>query len=427
MAQLFANAARSTLTASITSSSTQLQINPADQALLPVATGADWFKVALEDSSGNLEYMKVQRAVGQSLLTITERATEDATKFPARSFVAGSLVELRMTAADLAASIAHPSVGTGAHAATAISVTPAGGISATTVQAALQELDTEKAAASDVATALDGKASTGANTFTGAQTLSGDATQDLEAMPRRQLRSTVGSSIRNLKASATGANALIAVTADEIVVRNSSGDPALLAGVSLSIDSAASGVNGLDTGAVASNTWYAIWVIWNGTTVAGLLSLSGTAPTMPSGYTHKTRVGWIRTDGTANKYPLAFVQDGRRVQYVPAGALTAYPQMFYGTTSGAQAVAVGSFCPTTACAIALSWGVAGTGSGGQIAVGPSAAAAVASSSGFAFLASSSNFFSSTNNCVMLLESTNIYVNSNNGNGFIGCTGWEDNL
>lgn len=144
MAQLFANAARSTLTASITSSSTQLQINPADQAFFPVATGADWFKVALEDSSGNLEYMFVQRAVGQSLLTITERATEDAAKFPARAFVSGSLVELRMTAADLASSIAHPSVGSGAHAASAISFTPVGGLTAATVEAALSELDTDK-------------------------------------------------------------------------------------------------------------------------------------------------------------------------------------------------------------------------------------------------------------------------------------------
>lgn len=197
MAQLFANAARSTLTASITSSSTQLQINPADQALFPVATGADWFKVALEDSSGNLEYMRVQRAVGQSLLTITERATEDATKFPARSFVAGSLVELRMTAADLASSIAHPSVGTGAHAATAISVTAAGGISATTVQAALQELDTEKANAADVTTALDGKASTGANTFTGAQTLPGNAANNLEAVPKQQAESLIAEAVAN--------------------------------------------------------------------------------------------------------------------------------------------------------------------------------------------------------------------------------------
>lgn len=195
MAQLFANAARSTLTASITSSSTQLQINPADQALFPVATGADWFKVALEDSSGNLEYMRVQRAVGQSLLTITERATEDATKFPARAFVAGSLVELRMTAADLASSIAHPTVGTGAHAATAISVTPAGGISAATVQAALQELDSEKANASDVTTALTGKASTGANTFTGAQTLPDNAVDNLHAVPKQQAESIAADAV----------------------------------------------------------------------------------------------------------------------------------------------------------------------------------------------------------------------------------------
>ena len=144
MAQLFANAARSTLTASITAGSTQLQINPADQALFPVATGADWFKVALEDSSGNLEFMQVQRAVGQSLLTISARATEDAAKFPARAFVAGSLVELRMTAADLASSIAHPSQGTGAHAATAVSVAPTGSVAATDVQAAIAELASEK-------------------------------------------------------------------------------------------------------------------------------------------------------------------------------------------------------------------------------------------------------------------------------------------
>lgn len=144
MAQLFANAARSTLTASITNSSTQLQINPADQALFPVATGADWFKVALEDSNGNLEYMRVQRAVGQSLLNIVQRETEDGAKFPARAFVSGSLVELRMTAADIASSIAHPTIGSGAHAASAISFTPSGGLTAATVEAALTELDSEK-------------------------------------------------------------------------------------------------------------------------------------------------------------------------------------------------------------------------------------------------------------------------------------------
>lgn len=199
MAQLFANAARSTLTASITAGSTQLQINPADQALFPVATGADWFKVALEDSSGNLEFMQVQRAVGQSLLTISARAAEDATKFPARAFVAGSLVELRMTAADLASSIAHPSIGTGAHSASAIAVTPVGAIASTNVQSALQELDSEKADLAATASALGGKVSlTGAETIAGVKTFSsspmlpGNATTALEAVPKQQLDSFSG-------------------------------------------------------------------------------------------------------------------------------------------------------------------------------------------------------------------------------------------
>lgn len=145
MAQLFANAARTTLTASITAASTQLQINPADQGLFPVASGLDWFKVAIEDSSGNIEYIKVQRAVGASLLTVMSggRAVEDSARFPARSFSAGSLVELRMTAADLALTIAHPNINTNAHAASAIAFAPAKSLASTNLQAAIEELLTE--------------------------------------------------------------------------------------------------------------------------------------------------------------------------------------------------------------------------------------------------------------------------------------------
>lgn len=207
MAQLFANAARSTLTASITAAATQLQINPADQGLFPVATGLDWFKVALEDSSGNIEFMRVQRAVGQSILTITNRATEDASKFPARAFVAGSLVELRMTAADLAATLGHPAETNGAHIAQAITFAPSGNIAATNVQAALQELDAEKAPAS----AIDTLATKGANTFTGPQTLPANAVNDFDAVPKRQL----DSAIAGTRALAATANATSTLTLDD--------------------------------------------------------------------------------------------------------------------------------------------------------------------------------------------------------------------
>lgn len=71
-----------------------------------------------------------------------------------------------------------------------------------------------------------------------------------------------------------------------------------LASVNLTIDIANDGVNGLDEGAEASDTWYSIWVIFKPSTntIAGLVSESATAPTMPADYTKKRRVGWVRND-----------------------------------------------------------------------------------------------------------------------------------
>ena len=58
---------------------------------------------------------------------------------------------------------------------------------------------------------------------------------------------------------------------------------------------------GLDTGSVVANTGYHIWAIYNPTTTASdvLFSTSVSAPTMPSGFTKKRRIGWIRTDGSS--------------------------------------------------------------------------------------------------------------------------------
>lgn len=59
---------------------------------------------------------------------------------------------------------------------------------------------------------------------------------------------------------------------------------------------------GLDTGTVASDTWYHMWVIMRADThvVDFLFSLSETAPTMPTGYTYRRRIGSVLTDGSAN-------------------------------------------------------------------------------------------------------------------------------
>ena len=65
--------------------------------------------------------------------------------------------------------------------------------------------------------------------------------------------------------------------------------------VNLTINAATSGANGLDTGSYAANTWYANFIIGKpDNTVAGLHSLSFTAPTMPAGFLFKKLVGVTR-------------------------------------------------------------------------------------------------------------------------------------
>lgn len=62
-----------------------------------------------------------------------------------------------------------------------------------------------------------------------------------------------------------------------------------------------SGNGALDTGAIAINTWYHVWLIKRPDTsvVDLLISLSVSAPTMPTNYTLKRRIGSIRTNGSS--------------------------------------------------------------------------------------------------------------------------------
>ncbi|MDE1839571.1 MAG: hypothetical protein KGH87_06595 [Thaumarchaeota archaeon] len=63
-----------------------------------------------------------------------------------------------------------------------------------------------------------------------------------------------------------------------------------------------SGNGGLDTGAIAPSKWYHWYVIAKAdlSVVDVLCSLSASAPTMPSGYTYKRRIGSMKTDGSSN-------------------------------------------------------------------------------------------------------------------------------
>ena len=146
--------------------------------------------------------------------------------------------------------------------------------------------------------------------------------------------SSIGGAFSALYGSATGTNANVSYTVGSICVRNSAGSKRELRNVSASAAVTNSGAGGLDINSVAANTWYYVHVIYNPATPATalLLSLSATAPNLPSGYTYWARVGAIKTDGTANKYPLPFVQDGCEVTLMPAAGtnLTALPSVASG-------------------------------------------------------------------------------------------------
>ena len=245
----------------------------------------------------------------------------------------------------------------------------------------------------------------------------------------------------NLKASATGLSAVTTITADELVVENAANQYQTLRAVSVTPSFAAAGANGLDVGAANSqtaNTWYYLWVIWNGTTTAGLLSLSAAAPTMPSGYTHKARVGAVRTDSTANKYPLSFTQAGRRSQYkVVAGSNVAgMPIMASGVqgvtvTPTFVAIPVASFIPPTAVAIDL---VVRCGNPASAICAPNnqygGHNSITNPPPLVFTVSATTY-GAMQAKTMLLESANIFYAAD-GSGAVGanllaCAGWEDNL
>lgn len=235
---------------------------------------------------------------------------------------------------------------------------------------------------------------------------------------------------RALVVSATGTSSSISVGADALLLLDGSGG-AVLATPSLTINSAASGVNGLDTGSLAANTWYSVWVIHDGTNTAGLLSLSASAPTMPGGYTYKARVGWIRTDSTGNKYPLAFKQIGRSVRTSVAGNVSGLPALAAGVQGNVNtptwvSVSLANYVPNTASEVLLI--IAGSSSG-TVVVAPSAAYGAYNSTTNPPPATVSigTVSRSVTPYSMLLESAAFYYASDISAAQVFCGGWEDNL
>lgn len=236
---------------------------------------------------------------------------------------------------------------------------------------------------------------------------------------------SIQGTFKNLKVTnGATANSQVAITVDEIALETSGNLYYTARTVSVTASTGSSGANGLDTGSVAASTWYSVWVIYNGTTVASLLSLSSTTPTLPSGYTYKARVGWVLTDGSRNL--MRTLQYGRKTQYqVTAATNTAtLPGMAGGTATAWTAVAIAAFVPPTACRIDVS--AFSDGSGFDVGVVPNNGYATSGglTNVYPLFITSGDFIT----VEMAIEGSNIYWSSAGSvDNALACFGWEDNL
>lgn len=118
---------------------------------------------------------------------------------------------------------------------------------------------------------------------------------------------------------------------------------------------------GLDTGAIANNTGYHFFVIRRPDTgvVDVLFSLSASAPTLPANYTQFRRIGWAKTNGSAQW--TSFIQDGDFFQWLS-------PPLDVSTAGAAGTSAVLRTLTTPGsvnCRVQLSVQV-GAGAGGEL-------------------------------------------------------------
>ena len=241
-------------------------------------------------------------------------------------------------------------------------------------------------------------------------------------------------SFKNLTLSSGGSDRYVSAAVDELLVEDTSGVFLKLSNISLTIDTTASGANGLDSGSATASTWYSVWAISNatGSVVAGLLSINVNLPALPAGYTHKARIGWVRTD--ASLYPLRFSQFGKRAHYDLGGNVPSFPTVATGAASTAITVSLASLVPPTAKYAHL---VGGTANGGYIGFAP--AGGFVSTPGAGYLSPSQpngfpfaggyNASSPVPTAVgtINLRSLSVMYCATGASSILQCMGWEDNL
>ena len=238
---------------------------------------------------------------------------------------------------------------------------------------------------------------------------------------------TIAGSYKRLSIKTNGSNNDITVTAENFVV-GSATTFKVLDIVNLTFTGLAVGANGIDAGVIDASKWYAVYVIWNEATSAraGLLSLSGSAPTLPAGFNCMGLAGWILTD--AAKKPFAQNKKDRIVTWtVGGGSNVPAPRLMASGAASNVAVSTANFVSPTANSIKVSLV--------QVTAGAACVAPNANYGGAAdnvipppissYFVGGSGGAPSKNTGELLLESPNIFWTGVNEKLF--CLGYEDSI
>lgn len=238
---------------------------------------------------------------------------------------------------------------------------------------------------------------------------------------------------RSALKGAWASNTTATYTATQLTALNSSLGSVSLASYNQTLNTATAGAGGLDTGSLSASKFYYVWAIYNPTTstTSILMSLSSTAPTLPSGYTYKSRIGSLYIDGSSNI--MGFSQIGNEVTYKLGSNLPNLPTIAsgsagsYGSSSTTYATAsLSTSVPPTAAYVTVQLG--GTGGGNNVVgVAPNTSYSGGYNNTTCPLANIDTYYNTTTLVRLLAESGNIYYMSQSSGGFAQCYGYTENF
>lgn len=160
-----------------------------------------------------------------------------------------------------------------------------------------------------------------------------------------------GGVVRGLVVTVTGTGYQGTIQCSRCIVEGYDGGVSMLKNVNLTFNAASVGANGLDTGAISAGNWYYLYIISDGTNISSLVSLSSTAPTLPTGYSRFLRVGSAYVAASTTAF-IPSKKTGRTVSYADSAGLVVILNNI--SLNGNLTVPLATAIPPTSSLITLS-------------------------------------------------------------------------